>query len=103
MQAGEPGEARAGSGPTARQVRITGRVQGVGFRRLVRGVAQAHELVGWVRNLPDGSVEAWLEGERAQVESALARLRNPGPPARVDACAAEERPPQQHARFTLMR
>lgn len=52
-------------------VRITGRVQGVGFRWFVREEARRLGLSGWVRNLPTGSVEVAAGGEA----SALERLR----------------------------
>lgn len=51
---------------------ISGRVQGVGFRAFVVGRARHFELVGWVRNLPDGRVEALAEGPREALESFLA-------------------------------
>ncbi len=44
------------------RVLITGRVQGVGFRAWMRGQANARNLSGWVRNLPDGAVEAVICG-----------------------------------------
>jgi acylphosphatase len=47
---------------------ITGRVQGVFFRDKTRRVAWSWDVAGWIRNLPDGSVEAVLEGESEAVE-----------------------------------
>jgi acylphosphatase len=58
----------------ARRFLISGRVQGVGFRYFVEARAVAEGLHGWVRNLPDGRVEALLEGDQDavdRVESAL--------------------------------
>jgi acylphosphatase len=47
-----------------RTYRITGRVQGVGFRWFAWDAAMREGLSGFVRNLPDGSVEAVVEGDR---------------------------------------
>ena len=49
----------------------TGNVQGVGFRYTVKQVAAGYEVVGWVRNLDDGSVELQASGEEAEVEAFL--------------------------------
>ncbi|MEQ9023250.1 MAG: acylphosphatase [Pseudomonadales bacterium] len=46
---------------------VRGRVQGVGFRAYVKGKAQENEILGWAKNLPDGSVEVVLKGERKSV------------------------------------
>ncbi|MGO8693654.1 MAG: acylphosphatase [Rectinemataceae bacterium] len=46
------------------QATVEGRVQGVGFRYSARREALRLRLRGWVRNLPDGSVELWVEGDR---------------------------------------
>ena len=64
-------------------VRITGRVQGVGFRAAT--VRQAHLLgiTGWVRNAPDGSVEALLQGSPEQVDQMLSWLHRGPPQAKV--------------------
>jgi len=50
---------------------ISGIVQGVGYRYHCRRHAQGLGLVGWVRNLDDGRVEAVLQGTREQVESMI--------------------------------
>ncbi|HET9662889.1 MAG TPA: acylphosphatase [Burkholderiales bacterium] len=62
-----------------RNLRITGHVQGVGFRMYM--VRKAHELgvTGWVRNRRDGSVEAVVQGAPAAVEAMVAWARR-GPP-----------------------
>jgi acylphosphatase len=50
-------------------LRIGGTVQGVGFRAATRLAASAHGLTGWVRNCPDGTVEAEFEGAESALES----------------------------------
>jgi acylphosphatase len=52
-------------------VRIDGRVQGVCFRMDTRRAALGRNLTGWVRNLPNGSVDAVFEGAEADVKSML--------------------------------
>ncbi len=71
---------------------MTGRVQGVSFRWHAQQEARRNGLVGWVRNLPDGRVEALLQGDDAGVEAVLAWIRAGGPPAaRVDDVAVSPR------------
>ena len=52
----------------ARHYLISGEVQGVGFRFFAQRVAARHQVVGYVRNLPDGTVEALAEGTVESVE-----------------------------------
>lgn len=59
---------------------VQGRVQGVFFRESTRREASALGLSGWVRNLPDGRVEASFAGSREACERALAFV-HAGPPA----------------------
>ena len=77
----------------ARRYLIRGRVQGVGFRYFTRDVALREGVTGWVRNLPDGRVEARIQGELdavARVERAL----HAGPRgARVDSVFVDEEEP----------
>ena len=56
------------------RVRITGRVQGVGFREWTREEASGLGLSGWVRNEADGSVSALLVGPDGDVATMLDRL-----------------------------
>jgi acylphosphatase len=65
-------------------VLISGRVQGVFFRDSARRVARRLGLSGWVRNRPDGRVEAQFQGPRAAVEEALAFCRQGPEFAAVD-------------------
>ncbi len=51
----------------ARKFLISGEVQGVGYRFFAQRAAARHQVVGYVRNLPDGRVEAVAEGERQSV------------------------------------
>lgn len=62
------------------ELKIHGRVQGVFFRQSTQAEAIRLGLTGWVRNLPDGSVEALAEGPADAVRELLAWCRQ-GPPA----------------------
>lgn len=59
-------------------LKITGRVQGVGFRNGTRWKARGLGLTGWVKNLADGSVKVVVEGEKEDVED-LISWANRGP------------------------
>ncbi len=67
-----------------KRVFISGRVQGVYFRVYTRDAALGFGLRGWVRNLPDGRVEAVIEGEERQVEEMLKWCWHGSPSSRVD-------------------
>lgn len=60
--------------PCQRLVVIEGEVQGVGFRKWLRGQAVALDVQGWVRNRHDGTVQAVLKGDRAKVERLIGKL-----------------------------
>jgi acylphosphatase len=72
-----------------RHLRITGRVQGVGYRDALRREALSQGLSGWVRNRSDGSVEAVLQGEEQAVLAVAAWARRGPPAARVAAVGVE--------------
>lgn len=56
---------------SGRHVFYEGRVQGVGFRATVKHLARGYEVVGWVKNLPDGRVELQASGDTEEVEAFL--------------------------------
>ena len=71
----------------ARLFRIEGRVQGVGYRDWMCREAVRHGLDGWVRNRPDGSVEALVAGPDEGVQALLQAARRGPLRARVDRVA----------------
>ncbi|MCM1984293.1 acylphosphatase [Lyngbya confervoides] len=82
---------------------ISGHVQGVGYRYATQDKAQALGLLGWVRNCPDGRVEAMIEGDRAQVEALVDWFWSGPPGARVSEVRTESKPLQQFQRFEIWR
>lgn len=68
-------------------------MQGVFFRANAAKQGRGLGLTGWVRNLPDGRVEATFEGEENSIEKMLAWCRTGTPPARVDHLLSEEESP----------
>ena len=72
-----------------RQVAITGRVQGVGYRAWVTRMATTHDLEGWVRNRRDGSVEALFAGPEDVVTAMIASCRRGPSHARVASVVEE--------------
>jgi acylphosphatase len=61
----------SGSKKTRAHVIVSGRVQGVYFRQNTKQVADRHGVAGWVRNLPDGRVEAIFEGDEMAVTEVI--------------------------------
>ena len=76
------------------RVLIEGRVQGVGFRYFAQDAAMQLRLTGWVRNLPNGAVEAYAEGRRSDLETWVAHIRQGPPLSRVEAVDASWQIPQ---------
>jgi acylphosphatase len=66
------------------EIRVTGRVQGVGFRAWAASRARNLRLTGWVRNAEDGSVEIHAEGPDDSLERFLGALREGSPYSSVD-------------------
>jgi acylphosphatase len=74
----------------ARRYIISGRVQGVGFRYFTEAAAAREGIQGWVRNLPDGRVEASAEGDADAVDRFEHKLRHGPPGARVEGVEVED-------------
>ena len=74
------------------RVRVSGRVQGVFFRAACAERAREEGLTGWVRNLPDGDVEAAFEGAPAAVDALIGWCRRGPAHARVDRIRLTEEP-----------
>ena len=80
---------------------VSGRVQGVWYRQSCQERARASGVAGWVRNRPDGTVEAVLEGERPAVDALLAWMADGPPSAVVDGLEVGDRPPAGATSFEV--
>ena len=86
----------------ARRVRVTGVVQGVGFRPFVWRLAQAHGLAGWVRN--DGAgVDIHIQGASSGLDAFLVALKSEAPPlARLEGIAVDPAVLEDRAGFRIL-
>ena len=83
---------------------ITGRVQGVYFRARMQHVAKSLGFTGWVQNLPDGRVEAVLEGSESQMPAMLDWCHEGPPGAIVSTVETLEEPYSgNYQNFTIIR
>jgi len=80
---------------------VEGRVQGVWFRESTRRMAEEHGLAGWVRNLPDGGVEAVFEGAPERVISAVEWARRGPDRAMVTSMSEFDESPEGLSRFEV--
>lgn len=81
--------------------RVSGRVQGVNFRRATQATASALGLVGWVANRPDGTVAGYACGPDAALDELAAWLRTGPRFARVEQLEIEAAAPEDHADFSI--
>jgi acylphosphatase len=81
--------------------RISGRVQGVGFRYSACHEARRGGLCGWVQNTREGDVEVWAEGPPAKLEAFRQWLHRGPPGARVDAVDSTDRSPAGYRTFSI--
>jgi acylphosphatase len=84
-----------------RRVIVHGRVQGVFFRDTTRRRAASRGVAGWVRNRPDGTVEAVFEGEPDAVEAMVAFCREGPRGAAVERVEVSEEPPEGLSSFEI--
>nr|WP_296067809.1 acylphosphatase [uncultured Actinoplanes sp.] len=84
-----------------KRVLVTGEVQGVFFRDSCRRVAGQQGVAGWVRNLPDGRVEAVFEGDRETVDRMVAWARRGPAGAVVRALEVREEPAEGLSGFEI--
>ena len=85
----------------ARRALVHGHVQGVAFRHHTKTLAREIGLTGWVRNVANGDVEAWVEGEERDVERFLAWIEKGPPSARVTGVDVETVAPAGHVQFKV--
>ncbi|MGD0453530.1 MAG: acylphosphatase [Solirubrobacteraceae bacterium] len=89
--------------PSCRAIRalVAGTVQGVGFRDATRRRAGELGVMGWVRNVKDGSVAVHAEGPPAAVETLIAFLREGPPGAAVEDVSVESVRVEGHEQFAV--
>jgi acylphosphatase len=80
---------------------VSGRVQGVFFRRYTYNQAVSKGLTGWVKNLEDGRVEVLICGEQETVEALREWLWQGSPTAKVSAVEAQEVALQEYTKFEI--
>ncbi|MDG6901838.1 MAG: acylphosphatase [Nitrososphaerota archaeon] len=85
----------------AKRIKVHGFVQGVSFRASMATVATAAGVTGWVRNLPDGTVEAFLEGDEKSVKKVVGWAKMGPPRARVTMVDQEDASPKDHKDFRI--
>jgi acylphosphatase len=83
------------------RVLVSGQVQGVFFRDACQRMALAHGVSGWVRNLPDGRVEAIFEGPAESVSKLVEWARHGPSRADVAGVAVQAEPPEGLLTFQI--
>lgn len=89
--------------PQTDSIIVTGKVQGVFFRRYTREMAIELGLTGWVKNLTDGSVSILASGEPAQLQALAAWCRKGPPKSRVDTVIVTTEAYQSFTAFSIVR
>lgn len=83
---------------------VSGTVQGVFFRAFTRENAEALGLTGWVRNTLDNKVEVMIEGEEADIDEMIKKLRKGPPSAKVTDLVIEwQETKKEFSNFSILR
>jgi acylphosphatase len=80
---------------------VSGDVQGKGFKEAIKSKADEQSVVGWVRDLSDGRIEAVIEGPRDEVYRVVGLCRAGPNGARVDGVQVDREPPKNERTFKL--
>ncbi|MBS9524387.1 acylphosphatase [Litoribacter ruber] len=88
---------------TNKRIKVIGKVQGVFFRKSTQEKARELDVSGWVKNEPDGSVLAELEGHRHAVMAMEAWLKQGPEKAEVDNLIIQDGEEQGHTSFEIIR
>jgi acylphosphatase len=84
------------------EIKITGKVQGVGFRYFVQKRAADFNIAGWVKNLPDGSVAVMAQGDETDMDTFIDHLKTGPSMSRVSKVSLNRMPePEQFYDFRV--
>ena len=89
------------SGIVCYKIRVTGRVQGVGFRYSALNEARRHDIKGYVKNMPDGSVSIEAEGPEEQLDAFLRWCRKGPATGYVESVNVNPLPPAGYKEFRI--
>ena len=80
---------------------VSGHVQGVGFRYYTERLALNKQIKGWVRNLPDGTVELVAQGSEAPLSAFIQEIKNGPGFSRVKDVKIQEQTPETYSSFVI--
>ncbi len=86
----------------ARNVRVWGRVQGVFYRATIRKWCIEHDVVGWIKNEPDGSVLMHIEGDEAVIEQCLTVAKQGSTHTHVEHITIQQAPLEHPSTFVVI-
>lgn len=84
------------------KIKVTGKVQGVGYRKFSKAKADALKITGWSKNLSDGSVEIYAQGDGVYLENFLSLLKTGPIKAQVEDVKFETIADQNFSHFEIL-